>query len=204
MTKVNKTSNWVRRHSEDTFVKRSKQDKYRSRAAYKLKAIDEKYNFLKKVISVADLGCAPGSWLQVLKEFKNINFIVGIDLLNVEPLDGVYIAKQDIKDYDSYTQLFEKKDSRLDLVLSDIAPNITGISDVDQSNFSDIATDILRFCRFKLKPNGILVMKYFLGSSFEMTLKTLNNYFSKTNVFKPASSKKKSNEVYLICIGFKD
>ena len=204
MTKVNKTSNWVRRHSEDTFVKRSKQDKYRSRAAYKLKAIDEKYNFLKKVISVADLGCAPGSWLQVLKEFKNINFIVGIDLLNVEPLDGVYIAKQDIKDFDSYTQLFEKKDSRLDLVLSDIAPNITGISDVDQSNFSDIATDILRFCRFKLKPNGILVMKYFLGSSFEMTLKTLNNNFSKTNVFKPASSKKKSNEVYLICIGFKD
>ena len=203
MTKVNKTSNWVRRHSEDTFVKRSKQDKYRSRAAYKLKAIDEKYNFLKKVISVADLGCAPGSWLQVLKEFKNINFIVGIDLLNVEPLDGVYIAKQDIKDYDSYTQLFEKKDSRLDLVLSDIAPNITGISDVDQSNFSDIATDILRFCRFKLKPNGILVMKYFLGSSFEMTLKTLNNNFSKTNVFKPASSKKKSNEVYLICIEFK-
>ena len=204
MTKVNKTSNWVRRHSEDTFVKRSKQDKYRSRAAYKLKAIDEKYNFLKKVISVADLGCAPGSWLQVLKEFKNINFIVGIDLLNVEPLDEVYIAKQDIKDFDSYAQLFEKKDSRLDLVLSDIAPNITGISDVDQSNFSDIATDILRFCRFKLKPNGILVMKYFLGSSFEMTLKTLNNNFSKTNVFKPASSKKKSNEVYLICIGFKD
>ena len=96
MTKVNKTSNWVRRHAEDPFVKKSKQDKYRSRAAYKLKAIDEKYNFLRKIASVADLGCAPGSWLQVLKEFKNINFIVGIDLLNVEPVDGVYIAKQDI------------------------------------------------------------------------------------------------------------
>ncbi len=204
MTKVNKTSNWVRRHSEDAFVKKSKQDKYRSRAAYKLKAIDEKYNFLKKITSVADLGCAPGSWLQVLKEFKNINFIVGIDLLDVEPVDGVYITKQDIKDYDSYTELFEKKDSRLDLVLSDIAPNITGISDVDQSNFSNIASNILEFCRFKLKPQGMLVMKYFLGSSFEMTLKMLNNNFSKTNVFKPASSKKKSNEVYLICIGFKD
>ena len=204
MTKVNKTSNWVRRHAEDPFVKKSKQDKYRSRAAYKLKAIDEKYNFLKKVISVADLGCAPGSWLQVLKEFNNINFIVGIDLLNVEPLDGVHIAKQDIKDYDSYTQLFEKKDSRLDLVLSDIAPNITGISDVDQSNFSDIALNILGFCRFKLKPRGTLVMKYFLGSSFEVTLKTLNNNFNKVNVFKPPSSKKKSNEVYLICIEFKD
>jgi 23S rRNA (uridine2552-2'-O)-methyltransferase len=204
MTKVNKTSNWVRRHAEDHFVKKSKQDKYRSRAAYKLKAIDEKYNFLRKVTSVADLGCAPGSWLQVLKEFKNINFIVGIDLLSIEPVDGVYIAKQDIGDYDSYIELFEKKDSRLDLVLSDIAPNITGISDVDQSNFSDIASNILEFCRFKLKPKGTLVMKYFLGSSFEMTLKTLNNNFIKINVFKPPSSKKKSNEVYLICIGFKD
>ena len=204
MTKVNKTSNWVRRHAEDHFVKKSKQDKYRSRAAYKLKAIDEKYNFLRKVTSVADLGCAPGSWLQVLKEFKNINFIVGIDLLSIEPVDGVYIAKQDIGDYDSYIELFEKKDSRLDLVLSDIAPNITGISDVDQSNFSDIASNILEFCRFKLKPKGTLVMKYFLGSSFEMTLKILNNNFIKINVFKPPSSKKKSNEVYLICIGFKD
>jgi 23S rRNA (uridine2552-2'-O)-methyltransferase len=204
MTKVNKTSNWVRRHAEDHFVKKSKQDKYRSRAAYKLKAIDEKYNFLRKVTSVADLGCAPGSWLQVLKEFKNINFIVGIDLLSIEPVDGVYIAKQDIGDYDSYIELFEKKDSRLDLVLSDIAPNITGISDVDQSNFSDIASNILEFCRFKLKPKGTLVMKYFLGSSFEMILKTLNNNFIKINVFKPPSSKKKSNEVYLICIGFKD
>ena len=159
---------------------------------------------LKKITSVADLGCAPGSWLQVLKEFKNINFIVGIDLLNVEPVDGVYIAKQDIGDYDSYMELFEKKDSKLDLVLSDIAPNITGISDVDQSNFSDIALNILGFCQFKLKPKGTLIMKYFLGSSFEMTLKTLNNNFNKINVFKPPSSKKKSNEVYLICIEFKD
>ena len=204
MTKVNKTSNWVRRHAEDPFVKKSKQDKYRSRAAYKLKAIDEKYNFLRKITSVADLGCAPGSWLQVLKEFKNISFIVGIDLLNVKPVDGVYIAKQDIGDYDSYMELFEKKDSKLDLVLSDIAPNITGIRDVDQSNFSDIALNILGFCRFKLKPKGTLIMKYFLGSSFEITLKTLNNNFNKINVFKPPSSKKKSNEVYLICIEFKD
>ena len=101
-------------------------------------------------------------------------------------------------------ELFEKKDSKLDLVLSDIAPNITGISDVDQSNFSEIALNILGFCRFKLKPKGTLIMKYFLGSSFEVTLKTLNNNFNKINVFKPPSSKKKSNEVYLICIEFKD
>ena len=96
-----------------------------------------------------------------------------------------------------------RKILKLDLVLSDIAPNITGIRDVDQSNFSDIALNILGFCRFKLKPKGILIMKYFLGSSFEMTLKTLNNNFSKINVFKPPSSKKKSNEVYLICMSSK-
>lgn len=204
MTKSNKTSNWVRRHSEDAFVKKSKQDKYRSRAAYKLKAIDEKYNILKKVSSVADLGCAPGSWLQVLKEYRNINFIVGIDLLDIEPINGIHFSKQDIRNLDAYTQLFEKKKSKLDLVISDIAPNITGVSDVDQSNFADIALNILDFCKFKLKPRGSLVMKYFLGSSFEVTRATLANYFNNTNVFKPASSKKKSNEVYLVCIDFKD
>ena len=98
----------------------------------------------------------------------------------------------------------KKKKSKLDLVISDIAPNITGVSDVDQSNFADIALNILDFCKFKLKPRGSLVMKYFLGSSFEVTRATLANYFNNTNVFKPASSKKKSNEVYLVCIDFKD
>ena len=203
MSKTKKISSWVKKHTTDPFVKKSIKDNYRSRAAYKLIAINKKYNLLNKINTIADLGCAPGSWLQVLKEFKNIKLIVGIDLLEVKPIEGVVILKQDIADNSAYNINFSQDNIKLDLVLSDIAPNITGISDVDQSNFAEIAINIVRFCNHNLKPSGALVMKYFLGSSFDETLRALNNNFKKVSVFKPESSKKKSNEVYLICNEYK-
>ena len=204
MTKKNKTSNWVKRHTSDPFVKKSQNDKYRSRAAYKLISINDKYNIFKNISSVVDLGCAPGSWLQVLREYKNIRNIIGIDLLDLDSIEGVRIYNQDIRDYVALKVIFIDKHKPIDLVLSDIAPNITGISDIDQSNFSEIALTVLDFCKSNLRPKGTMIMKYFLGSGFDETLNMLDNYFKKINVFKPASSKKKSNEVYLICIDFKD
>ena len=204
MTKKNKTSNWVKRHTSDPFVKKSQNDKYRSRAAYKLISINDKYNIFKNISSVVDLGCAPGSWLQVLREYKNIRNIIGIDLLDLDSIEGVRIYNQDIRDYVALKDIFIDKHKPIDLVLSDIAPNITGISDIDQSNFSEIALTVLDFCKSNLRPKGTMIMKYFLGSGFDETLNMLDNYFKKINVFKPASSKKKSNEVYLICIDFKD
>ena len=203
MSKSNKTNNWVKRHSKDPFVKKSQNDKYRSRAAYKLKSINEKFDILKDVRCVVDLGCAPGSWLQVLQEYKNIREIIGIDVLDLDLIPGVHIYRQDIRDYESLDKIFIKSNIVVDLVLSDIAPNITGISDIDQSNFSEIAETIKDFCKSRLKVGGTMVMKYFLGSSFDETLNSLDNNFKKINVFKPLSSKKKSNEVYLICIDFK-
>ena len=204
MVKKNKTTNWVKRHSRDHFVKKSQADKYRSRAAYKLKSIDDKFNILKNISSVVDLGCAPGSWLQILKEYKNIHNIFGIDILDMKPIRGVEIYNQDIRDSKSMNKIFSEKNITLDLVLSDIAPNITGISDIDQGNFTEIAITIHDFCKSWLKPNGTLIMKYFLGSGFDETMSKLDKNFKKINVFKPTSSKKKSNEVYLICIDFKD
>ena len=203
MSKSNKTNNWVKRHSKDPFVKKSQNDKYRSRAAYKLKSINDKFDILKDVRCVVDLGCAPGSWLQVLQEYKNIREIIGIDVLDLDLIPGVHIYKQDIRDYESLDKIFIKSNIVVDLVLSDIAPNITGISDIDQSNFSEIAETIKDFCKSRLKVGGTMVMKYFLGSSFDETLNSLDNNFKKINVFKPLSSKKKSNEVYLVCIDFK-
>ena len=203
MSKSNKTNNWVKRHSKDPFVKKSQNDKYRSRAAYKLKSINDKFDILKDVKCVVDLGCAPGSWLQVLQEYKNIREIIGIDVLDLDLIPGVHIYKQDIRDYESLDKIFIKSNIVVDLVLSDIAPNITGISDIDQSNFSEIAETIKDFCKSRLKVGGTMVMKYFLGSSFDETLNSLDNNFKKINVFKPLSSKKKSNEVYLVCIDFK-
>ena len=199
MAKKNKSNAWVKKHAKDPFVRKSKVDKYRSRAAYKLKAIDEKFSILKNISSVIDLGCAPGSWLQVLKEYKNIKYIIGLDVLDLEPVDGVRIYNQDIRDEGLLDKIFVENNIVIDLVLSDIAPNITGISDIDQSNFSEISLTILDFCKSRLKPGGTMIMKYFLGSGFDQTLKMLDNNFMKIDVFKPTSSKKNSNEVYLVC-----
>ena len=208
MSKSNKTSNWVKKHSQDPFVKKSIQEKYRSRAAYKLKEIDDKYKILSKQKSVIDLGCAPGSWLQLLKEYKNIQIIIGIDLKDINPIENIKFIRGDINDNPGLflrvlSELSRQNIGKTGVVLSDIAPNITGISDIDQSNFSEIALNILVFCEFILKPKGMLVMKYFLGSGIEDTKKLLNKSFNKVSVFKPTSSKKKSNEVYLICNDFK-
>ena len=199
MAKKNKSNAWVKKHAKDPFVRKSKVDKYRSRAAYKLKAIDEKFSILKNISSVIDLGCAPGSWLQVLKEYKNIKYVIGLDILDLEPVDGVRIYNQDIRDEELLDKIFVENNIVIDLVLSDIAPNITGISDIDQSNFSEISLTILDFCKSRLKPGGTMIMKYFLGSGFDQTLKMLDNNFMKIDVFKPTSSKKNSNEVYLVC-----
>ncbi len=203
MSKNNKTSNWVKKHSQDSFVKKSMQEKYRSRAAYKLKEIDDKYKILSKQKSVIDLGCAPGSWLQILKEYKYIQIIVGIDLKDIKPIENIKFIKGDINNSSILSELSRQNIGKMGVVLSDIAPNITGISDIDQSNFSEIALNILVFCKSILKPKGMLVMKYFLGSGIEDTKNLLNKSFSKISVFKPTSSKKKSNEVYLICNDFK-
>lgn len=203
MSKKNRTTNWLKRHTKDPFVKQSQADEYRSRAAYKLKSINDKFGILKNITSVIDLGCAPGSWLQVLKEYKNISYIYGIDVLELKPLEGVRIYKHDIRDTVLVDKIFFDKNMKLDLVLSDIAPNITGISDVDQGNFSEIASTIEDFCKSRLKSGGTMIMKYFVGSAFNQTLNRLEKNFKKINVFKPESSKKKSNEIYLICMDFK-
>lgn len=203
MSKKNRTTNWLKRHTKDPFVKQSQADEYRSRAAYKLKSINDKFGILKNITSVIDLGCAPGSWLQVLKEYKNISYIYGIDVLELKPLEGVRIYKYDIRDTVLVDKIFFDKNMKLDLVLSDIAPNITGISDVDQGNFSEIASTIEDFCKSRLKSGGTMIMKYFVGSAFNQTLNRLEKNFKKINVFKPESSKKKSNEIYLICMDFK-
>ena len=203
MSKKNRTTNWLKRHTKDPFVKQSQADEYRSRAAYKLKSINDKFGILKNITSVIDLGCAPGSWLQVLKEYKNISYIYGIDILELKPLQGVRIYKHDIRDTALVDKIFFDKNMKLDLVLSDIAPNITGISDVDQGNFSEIASTIEDFCKSRLKSGGTMIMKYFVGSAFNQTLNRLEKNFKKINVFKPESSKKKSNEIYLICMDFK-
>ena len=189
----------------DTFSKLAKTQGYRSRSAIKLLEIQKKDNLIKPNEKVLDLGSSPGGWSQVSKEIVGKNgLIFGVDKKIMQPLKAVHFINKDLENLRKNDfEVVNENILPFDVVLSDIAPNITGISDIDQSNFSIIAKSILSFCEVNLEVNGLMIMKYFLGSSFEKTHKNLGNYFRKIDVFKPESSKKNSKEVYLVCIDFK-
>ena len=150
MTKKKSTKNWLNKHSKDRYVKLSQTGDYRSRAFHKLHEIQEKYNVLKSTQNILDLGSAPGSWSEyVIRNFKEKN-LVAIDLLDMKTIKGVYFIKGDINNLADRSQICEKM-NKADLVLSDIAPNITGIENVDQANFVEILESILNICDDLLK-----------------------------------------------------
>ena len=184
----------------ERFNKLSKKDGYRSRAAYKLKQINKLQNLIKQNQNILDIGCAPGSWIQVIKEItKGKANITGVDILPMEKIEGIIFLQKD---------LLEIKDTDLKdhfhLVLSDIAPNITGIEDVDQAHFFEIFESISSICSDFLNKKGILVMKFFNGSSYDLVKKRLKMLFNEVNTYKPDSSRSRSNEVFFVCIGYKD
>ena len=202
MTKSKKTTNWLSRHKKDPFVKKSKTDNYRSRAVYKLIEINNKYKILAHSQFAIDLGCAPGSWLQYLSEQKHIKKIIGIDVLDIKPIHRTDFIRADIANPGIIEKIQSENKYKAGVVLSDIAPNISGIADIDQSNFAILATSIVEFCQKMLKKEGFLVMKYFDGASLTNTKEVLKKHFRRVGVFKPSSSKKVSNEIYLVCNSF--
>ena len=199
-----KRSNWFKSHTDDFFVRLSKQDNFRSRAAYKLIEIEEKYQIISQSKNIIDLGCAPGSWLQVLINFKNLKSITGIDRNEVEPIQGVNFIKCDIQNKKQVANALKQINQKTDLVLSDIAPNITGIGDVDQANFVDITSNVLSICEQISLINGNLVMKIFNGERLSDIKGLLLSKYRDIVVFKPKSSKKNSSEIYIVCNGYKD
>ena len=199
-----KRSNWFKSHTDDFFVRLSKQDNFRSRAAYKLIEIEEKYQIISRSKNIIDLGCAPGSWLQVLVNFKNLKSITGIDRNDVEPIQGVNFIKCDIQNSEQVANALEEINQKTDLVLSDIAPNITGIGEVDQANFVDITSNVLAICEQISITNGNLVIKVFNGERLSDIKGLLLSKYRDIVVFKPKSSKKNSSETYIVCNGYKD
>ncbi len=203
MTKKKSTKNWVNRHSKDRYVRLSQTGNYRSRAFHKLHEIQEKYDVLKFTKNILDLGSSPGSWSEYIsRNFRDKN-LVAIDLLEMKTIKGVHFIKGDINDLADRGQICAKM-NKADLVLSDIAPNISGIEDVDQANFVEILESILSICSDLLKINGVLVMKFFIGSSFDFSREKLKQSFSKVTTYKPDSSRRSSNEVFFVCNGYKD
>lgn len=201
-----KSSNqWLKEHFDDEFVKKSQESGYRARSAYKLEEILDKYKLLSGVKAVVDLGAAPGGWCQVIQaKSPQTEFIVGLDLLAIEPLDGVNFIQGDFTTDEVYDQLLELLGERkIDLVLSDMAPNLSGMSAMDQPRCMLLAEMALEFCQQALQPGGSHVVKLFQGEGFDQHIQNIRQLFNKVVIYKPKSSRARSREVFAVAIGFK-
>lgn len=205
MSKSLNSKSWLRRHLTDPYVKKSIKDGYRSRAAYKLLELDKATKLLKPGQTIVDLGAAPGGWSQVaVKSAGPKGHVVAIDFLDMEPMHGLKLLKADFSDDAGLQAVVDALEGRkVDLVLSDMAPNLTGIALVDQTRMFNLAELALDFCREFLKPNGDFVIKVFQGSGYIEFVKAMRELFTKVSVEKPGASRAESGELYLVGKGRK-
>ena len=199
--KRSKTSKkWMNEHIEDHYVHEAQRLGYRSRAAFKLLEANDKYQLIKPHMSVVDLGSAPGSWSEVLsKKLAKEGKIIALDLLDMAPIAHVDFIQGDFRE-DSVLLELEKKlaNQFLDLVISDMAPNISGIKAKDQSGIIHLNELALDFARKWLKPNGHFFVKSFIGTQFDDFVREVRVDFKKVLTFKPKSSRDRSSEVFVL------
>lgn len=193
---------WLDRHFGDEYVKRAQQEGYRSRAVFKLLEIQEKDRLLSPGMRVADLGAAPGGWSQIAARLVgDKGQVVALDLLPMDPLPGVTFIQGDFREEESLVQLHDALGGEpLDLVLSDMAPNMSGTA-ADQPRLIYLCELALDFAVRHLKPGGALVIKIFQGEGFDGYVKTLRRYFRQVASRKPKSSRRESRELYLVARG---
>ncbi|MBN3859073.1 23S rRNA methyltransferase [Neisseriaceae bacterium PsAf] len=194
------SASWLNEHVNDHYVHLAKKDGYRARAAYKLLEINEKDNLLKPGLKVVDLGSAPGSWSQVaIRKMQNKGMLVALDILEMEPIEGVHFIQGDFTEL-SVLETLETylNNDKLDLVISDIAPNITGMAIIDQAKSYYLAELALDFSKNHLKENGRFLVKVFQGSGYQEYLKLVKSYFKDVVVRKPQASRDRSTELYLL------
>lgn len=187
---------WLRRHVSDHYVKEARKQGYRSRAAFKLLEIAEKEKLFRPGQTVIDLGAAPGGWSQVAAEkVKPGGRVTAIDLLAIAPISGVTVLQGDFRHL--------AVDTRADIVLSDLSPNLSGIANVDQARWLELAHAAVALCRKALKPDGVFVVKAFHGAAFEELLGTLKAQFARVKVVKPSASRGESAETYVVARGLR-
>lgn len=192
---------WVHEHVNDPYVRRAQKDGYRSRAAYKLLEVDAKYGILSGAKRIVDLGCAPGSWSQVaIKVVGDTGIVVGVDLLPIEYLHKLNFIQGDFTDNSIVDKLLDTLGTKMvDVVLSDMAPNLSGIKTVDQARGAYLVELVLDFAANYLKVGGNCLIKAFQGAEFDKLVKLTKPMFAQVSIYKPDSSKSKSSELYLVC-----
>jgi 23S rRNA (uridine2552-2'-O)-methyltransferase len=187
---------WLQRHVSDHYVKKARKEGYRSRAAYKLIEIDQKHALFKPGMTVLDLGAAPGGWSQVAaQKVKPGGKVTAIDVLEIAPISGVTILRGDFRQVSI--------EGSVDLVLSDVAPNLSGIPNVDQARLLELAGAAIQLCRKVLKRDGVLLVKAFHGEAFDAVREELNKTFLNVKVVKPPASRGESAETYVVARGLR-
>ena len=198
--KKNKISkNWINKQKRDIYVRKSQVDGFRARSAYKLIEIDEKFKIFKNGISVIDLGASPVSWSQYIAKTVKSGRLVSIDLKDMEKIDQTIQIKGDFSEIEFKKKIKGFFKSKVDVVVSDMAVNTTGIKDIDAIYTGELAMEAMNFAKEMLVKEGRFVSKIFLGSSFNEIVALGKKIFKEVKVFKPKSSRKESKESFIIC-----
>lgn len=195
----------MQEHLNDPYVKLAQKEGYRARAAYKLTEIDDKDKLIKPGMTIVDLGSTPGSWSQVaVQRLKGQGRVIALDILDMHPIAGVEFICGDFREAEVLTQLENSLNGKqVDLVIADMAPNISGVKEVDQAGAAYLTELALEFSRDWLKPNGNFLVKVFMGAGFDEILQNMRKTFDKVVTRKPKASRDRSTEVYLLGLGKK-
>lgn len=205
MARSKSSQRWLHEHFSDEFVKRAQREGWRSRAVFKLDEIQTKYKVLRPGMTVVDLGAAPGGWSQfALTQVGGEGAVFALDILPMEPLPGVTFIQGDFREETVMQALLGALDGRpVDLVISDIAPNVSGVGAVDQPRAMYLAELAIDFADRVLRPGGALLVKLFQGEGFDPLIKVLRERYESVVVRKPKASRPRSREVYALARGFK-
>lgn len=205
MARTKSSSRWLKEHFDDEYVKRAQREGWRSRAVYKLEELDQKYRFFRPGMTVVDLGAAPGGWSQyAVKALGDNGRVFALDILPMDPLPGVVFIEGDFRDEQVLARFkAELGDRPIDLVMSDMAPNISGMGAVDQPRAMYLVELAVDFAHGQLKPGGTFICKVFQGEGFDALVQALRSEYDKVSVRKPKASRPRSREVYLVASGRK-
>ncbi len=205
MARSKSSHQWLQEHFRDEFVKKAHEQGWRSRAVFKLQEIQEKDRLIKPGMNILDLGAAPGGWSQYARKLIGANDkVFALDILPIEPLEGVEFIQGDFREDEILTRIIERLGDRtINLVLSDMAPNITGNKAIDQPGSMYLAELALDMARQVLERNGNFLVKLFQGQGSDDFLGEVRRNFSKVLIRKPKASRSRSNEVYVLAKGFK-
>lgn len=204
MTRSKSSKRWLQEHFDDEFVKKSQLEGYRSRAVYKLKEIDEKERLIKPGQIIVDLGAAPGGWSQyVTQKLQGNGRVIALDCLPMDALPGVDFIQGDFREESVLQALMQLTPAHgVDLILSDMAPNMSGSAAIDMPRAMYLIELAFDFADAMLKPGGAMLVKLFHGAGFDELIKQIRTKFDKVTIKKPMASRSRSRETYLLAKGF--